>query len=64
VSLVVTASCDGSWDEGRMPCRGAISAHHDVPLMDELRAKAQAAGWALTVDGDFCPAHARTQEDA
>lgn len=63
MTLVLTVSCDGTWDAGRMPCRGALSAHHAVPLMDELRGKAAAAGWALTVDGDYCPAHARTRTE-
>ena len=61
MSLVVSATCDGTWDDGRMPCRGAISAHRTVPLMAELREKATAAGWLLTPDGDYCPAHARQE---
>ena len=64
MSLVLTVSCDGYFDDGRMPCRGALSAHHTVPLMDELRAKATAGGWELTVDGDYCPAHARIRREA
>lgn len=59
MSLVLTVSCDGDWDDGRMPCGGALSAHRTVPLLDELRANAAREGWALTVDGDYCPAHAR-----
>lgn len=63
MTLIVTLSCNGTFDEGRMPCRGARHFHREldepgppIPL-DVIRVKAAAAGWELSLDGDYCPAH-------
>lgn len=60
MTLVFTTTWDGRWDGGRMPCRGAFPFAPTTvgPNLDVLREKATAAGWRLTVDGDYCPAHA------
>lgn len=57
----VVLSCDGTWDGGRMPCRGAYPARTEIPQL--AHAEAIAAGWSLDVDGDLCPAHGRRQAE-
>lgn len=60
MTLVLTVSCDGEWQG--MPCRGALSEHREVPMLEALQEKATRAGWALGVDADLCPAHARVRD--
>lgn len=59
----IVVSCDGTWDEGRMPCRGAYPCSDDNP--DTAPDEAAAHGWRIApyavLDdlGDLCPAHVR-----
>lgn len=54
----IVVSCDGTWDDGRMPCRGAYPADSDH--RGTAIGKAYRAGWDyVAAVGDLCPAHAR-----
>lgn len=68
MSARVTLCCDGSFDNGRMPCRGAWSLPveaeqllDDLVDVDDVRDAAERAGWSSTRAGatvrDYCPAH-------
>lgn len=57
----VVISCDGTWDDGRMPCRGAFPTGSTVSTV--ARALAADAGWTWRPGrGDLCPAHTRIEE--
>lgn len=49
-------SCDGSWDGGRMPCRGALPV---ATMLEPAETYARRHGWTVGPDGDWCPAHSR-----
>lgn len=69
MTALTVISCDGSWDQGRMPCRGAYPTRETIAqlALDDARD----AGWSLACDraltdyenrddaGDLCPARAR-----
>lgn len=72
MSAYVTIKCNGTFDEGRMPCRGAYSlpaARHataisggDLTDLYGARNEAFSHGWSGDVLGrDYCPAHTRAR---
>lgn len=63
MSTRVVISCDGTWDHGRMPCRGMFPARSDH--RPTAVGEAWRAGWDWRTDvGDLCPAHARARGPA
>lgn len=72
----IALGCDGTFDAGRMPCRGAIAftieqvadaagmIGTDLVEVDAARELAGAAGWSCSDLGDYCPSHTRRQAAA
>jgi hypothetical protein len=58
MSVTVVVSCNGAWDKGRMPCRGAFPATRALSFGSAVK-DAIAAGWSETRNGHLCPAHTR-----
>lgn len=61
MTLQLTLSCDGTWDDGRMPCRGALPTN--TALLPTALIVANEAGWHIGRHGDLCPAHVKHLED-
>jgi len=58
MTAYVVLTCDLTWGDERMPCRGAWPSTLDDA--QEARLAAWRLGWSRTPDGrDVCPAHAR-----
>lgn len=55
----IVVSCDGAWDDGRMPCRAAFPSRWRAE--HRARGEALAAGWTtdMTATVDLCPACSR-----
>lgn len=63
MSARVVVSCDGYWDDGRMPCRGAYPAASDH--RPTAIGQAWRHGWEYVPGvSDLCPAHARIHSEA
>lgn len=76
MTVRITVTCDGTFDAGRFPCRGAVSftvdqvadaaglIGTDVVDVDAALELAHAAGWSCTDTGNLCPSHAGAQARA
>lgn len=60
MTLQYTFSCDGAWDDGKMPCRGSLPA--GTTYESTALATAREAGWSLDWNADYCPAHTRKRD--
>jgi hypothetical protein len=66
----IAISCDGTFDDGRMPCRASISfraalyatvANDDLTDRYAARIAAFEQGWSEDGGYDYCPAHTRSR---
>lgn len=56
-------SCNGYWDNGRMPCRGSLTTG-SAQGGQAARVVAARAGWSWQPPrGDLCPAHTRIERE-
>lgn len=57
MTLQLTLSCNGTWDDGKMPCRATLPTRTVLPATAGL--VATESGWHIGAYGDLCPAHVR-----
>lgn len=56
----IVISCDGAWDDGRMPCRASLPTRRTNAAT--ATGDAIGRGWRWHSDGrHLCPAHARSE---